>query len=358
VTPPARTAAPPPTATDRVDTASIHGRVVFESDETPVPRVYVGITPWDGSVKPIGKGWIQVDVKNEDGVFEGPPLNPGSYLVAVAERTHDGGSTWRPPPTRYPYGPSTMLDAVRVDLPPGETRRLEFKLQENRCLFGRVAAEDGAQVTAVDLDIVGRMDSPPTGNILLPSGLAVPITFAKCRGIVSLSHRQVRLSDDGRFQIPIPFDGSGQLTLRAVGGGWDVRQVTVPAIGDVHGVDFTFRRGAAVTGLLVDPRGYPVAGAPVRLNGSIGDAPPLMPRTLRESKTDDAGRYRLEGIPPGPYTLMIDQSPYRNASIRATVSDGITVLDTDKITLQERGNDGGQSWGPPAGGAAQPPSRR
>jgi len=69
----------------------------------------------------------------------------------------------------------------------------------------------------------------------------------------------------------------------------------------VKGVVCISRRIMAAFFILVDPHGYPVADAP------------------------------------------IDQPPYRNASIRTTVSDGMSVLETDKIVMHERGAEGGQS---------------
>ncbi|HTY40337.1 MAG TPA: TonB-dependent receptor, partial [Thermoanaerobaculia bacterium] len=54
--------------------------------------------------------------------------------------------------------------------------------------------------------------------------------------------------------------------------------------------------GGRITGTVLDPKGNPVAGAPVEASG----AAPAAPRT---SATDARGKFRFDGLPPGRYRI-------------------------------------------------------
>jgi protocatechuate 3,4-dioxygenase beta subunit len=65
-------------------------------------------------------------------------------------------------------------------------------------------------------------------------------------------------------------------------------------------------RGAALDGTVVDEHGKPLASAQVSALRAVmtgGDRKLSMPRGARFATTDDRGRYRLYGLPPGEYTV-------------------------------------------------------
>jgi iron complex outermembrane receptor protein len=69
---------------------------------------------------------------------------------------------------------------------------------------------------------------------------------------------------------------------------------------------------AAVSGLVSDPTGAAVAGAKVELSSSrVG---------IRSAATDGQGRYRVEGLPPGDYTVRVTAQGFQPSERTMTVS--------------------------------------
>ena len=116
------------------------------------------------------------------------------------------------------------------------------------------------------------------------------------------------------------------------------RQVTVPDSGRVDGVDLLLRRGGAVTGRVTDSAGQPLAGIKVGTgywHGGYGGFTGDM--EVVPTETDAEGRYRLQGMPAGTYTLQfVDEdgkhawtfwkkASDRDSATRLTVSLGQTL---------------------------------
>lgn len=104
----------------------------------------------------------------------------------------------------------------------------------------------------------------------------------------------------GVYRLRVQGDGlvDGQGEAAAPGGG--TKTVSLSDRQAVTGVDFVLSRGAVVVGRVVDEDGEPFAGALVsalRYQASNGTRR-LLP--VREpSRTNDAGEFRLFGLPPG-----------------------------------------------------------
>jgi hypothetical protein len=92
------------------------------------------------------------------------------------------------------------------------------------------------------------------------------------------------------------------------------RPVTLAAGQVLEGIDFSLVPGAVVTGRILDEVGEPVAGVHVSLarDGFVQDGRRLVSR--HGASTDDRGRYRIFGVAPGDYVLLVVASDLGGAS--------------------------------------------
>jgi hypothetical protein len=82
--------------------------------------------------------------------------------------------------------------------------------------------------------------------------------------------------------------------------------IDVRASAVTDGVRIVIAAGGVVVGRVVDDRRAPVAGADLRF-----DLVSAVAGTDASAKTDDSGRYRLEGAPRGPFTLRAQKDGFR-----------------------------------------------
>jgi hypothetical protein len=152
-----------------------------------------------------------------------------------------------------------------------------------------------------------------TGRVVTPSGQPVAGALVQVSG-----NRQVRLVladangrfDAGRFQdgeYRIETGKSGYLTpeFRGPSDSFTARVVQVNADARVHDVDVVLARGGAIAGAVFDGAGEPFQGVLVRamrlreIAGRTVAAAAGWPRL-----TDEHGRYRIFGLPPGAYLIV------------------------------------------------------
>jgi hypothetical protein len=82
-----------------------------------------------------------------------------------------------------------------------------------------------------------------------------------------------------------------------------------------------------LTGVVTDAQGTPLTSAIVEIEMEIGP-------TRRGTTTDAAGRYRIIGLPPGPYRVSVRRTGYRNANGRVLVA--LNEVLTQNFVLQVR----------------------
>lgn len=122
--------------------------------------------------------------------------------------------------------------------------------------------------------------------------------------------------DDGRYQfrglkpgsyfINAAALGGRPMPFSAVAGSEHADKITIDA-GETRGrVDIVLPRGGVISGRILDEYGDPMANANVRLEAvmlSRGRRRLVAVQSVTSRQTDDRGRYRIFGLPPGKYVI-------------------------------------------------------
>jgi hypothetical protein len=191
----------------------------------------------------------------------------------------------------------------------------------------------------------------PRGGIVLELGLPAPLVGRVVDGkgkprataVVRLStksgpnwHRGsnplVALTGEDERSIPAAVDAEGRFRIAGLPEGtyriaawptpdalWYVASsARVPTDRDVVVV---VDDGAILRGVVVDPRGAPVAGASVRV-----DWGPAIPRDVLPGESDEQGRFELAGVPKGPFHASVDRPGYDRWSGEVDAAEGVRVV--------------------------------
>ena len=103
----------------------------------------------------------------------------------------------------------------------------------------------------------------------------------------------------------------------------DAARVTVKGAEVVEGIDFDLKRGATVSGTVVDAEtGLPIANMDIKATLADGD-------DISSTQTNINGRYILKGIPDGVIEVVVAGQGYLQASNTVTVRNGQDVTDFD-----------------------------
>ena len=86
-------------------------------------------------------------------------------------------------------------------------------------------------------------------------------------------------------------------------------------------------RTSAISGTISDEVGEPIVGALVRVIARVIVAGRSQLASGMAAKTDDRGRYRVAGLSPGPYVVLVP-------SVQASVPSGLTLEDLTGITAE------------------------
>lgn len=193
--------------------------------------------------------------------------------------------------------------------------------------------------------ISGRVVAADTGQPLRRATItATPFRTGEPNRRGPGADRSVNLSsrtdDDGRYTIAQVPAGEYTLTARRAGfvdasfgqitSRTPARRVTVADGARLAPLDFQLLRGGVITGRVVDDAGEPAERVSVRAMQQIRRAGTM--RTggaMQADQTDDQGRYRLFGLPPGDYIVVAEPSD-RRGPMRAR--DGaVQGVDVDTI---------------------------
>lgn len=260
----------PPNTTElvlRLEPAGrLRARVVDAETGEPVKRYRAVAEGRDDAGR---RGRRQADARDGEVEIEG--LRPGTYELRIESAAH------RP----------RRLEGLEV------VAGVEPEVQ-------RIELDRGWELRGVVLDPEGRGVAGARLDATLPTG----------------SRRSATSEPDGRFLLP---GLDGVVTLKAGHERW--RDALLPDVAEDAGeIEIRFRLGGAVEGLVLGPDGAPLPGAVVGTGGHHGEA--------RRTRSDAAGRYRLEGLDPGEIVLTKVDRPGSNAGFeqaRLTIEAGRTV---------------------------------
>jgi hypothetical protein len=265
--------------------ATIAGRVRFD-DGQPGAGLKVEVSFDTSALSGMGafNAWQGAEgeaVADAEGRFTVSGLGKGPFTVRAAandERAsveNDDGSTW-----------SARADHVQPD-----TRELELVLQRSLSISGRVVDTAGAPIRK--FSVVAREQT----------GGPIP-------GLGGAQRKRDVESEDGSFELNgllrgvWLFEASAQDFPRRAPIEVDLRS------GAAGPLEIVLERGGAVSGVVRDPSGAPIADAQVLLKLSTAEAM----RNLRvegesvtagpNARTDAEGRFRLAGLEPGRRLLV------------------------------------------------------
>lgn len=190
------------------------------------------------------------------------------------------------------------VDAHRapVILNPGRFVTMTVDLEDGLELTGRVVREDsGAPVEGVE--------------VVVDDLQVISMTFE------SMMERRVVTDADGGFRIPGL--GAGPKLIYAHCEGFATASRTrmdLNARSAAVALELKLVPGLTIEGQVIDPDGRPVRGARVGVRYlPLGSG--KTPRHVLPATTDDRGRYVVEGLVAGHYTLTASADGYRSGSV-------------------------------------------
>jgi protocatechuate 3,4-dioxygenase beta subunit len=258
--------------------SSIHG-VVADSQGEPVADAEVRARSGgrNGPALFPGEGEERDSVLTAaDGSFVFEDLAPGVPLDLVA--THPG------------YAPGA---APGVAVPAPAPVRIVLALSSR--VSGRATGPDGKPVAGASVTL-------NESNRRFSSALWEAAARHQHRGVTD---------DEGRFSFVDVSPGAFELSADAPRHQEAVlRGLEVKPGQDLAGVEIVLPAGAAVEGRVSSPEGRPVEDAEVMVAEPSRRGSPFS--SLRDG-TDAEGRYRIEGISPGPHTLEVRAEGYKRA---------------------------------------------
>ena len=135
--------------------------------------------------------------------------------------------------------------------------------------------------------ITGRVVADDSGDPVANARVVLNLSGSQDR-VVAVSER------DGRFVLPVP---PGRHNIVATKPRFARGQAT--AVAGTEGVEIRLRRGAAISGRIIDEFGDPVVAAAVFVETGRSAA------VVATTRTDDRGEYRIGGLSAGTFSVSV-----------------------------------------------------
>jgi hypothetical protein len=308
--------------------AAISGTVVDEFAE-PVANVQVGVeTP--GTSKPNARDFfapaadrdpppVATTVTDDRGEYRVAGLSAGTFAVAVTVIDRVAQST------TLPNGQVVYMPAIRKMYYPGVDARdraegLRLQPGDDQARIDFVVPAEALPILQLRPAAPGeppRNVAPGTGVIRgrVSTTDGRPLSHAQMMLIPQTAGAQpqvARTGDDGRFEFLELAAATFRVAATKQGysgrdgvGFSGVASVEVTAGATRENVDITLSRFGTVSGRVLDELGDPMQGVsvqPLAVRYEAGRRR-LVPAGAAPRVTDDLGRYRLFGLPPGQYIV-------------------------------------------------------
>ena len=334
---PPRDNTPPATGT-----AKITGRIVASDTGTPIRRAQIRVTSTEARLN-------RVVTTDSDGRYELLNLPAGRYRLFVNRAGY----------VALEYGQARPFESGKpLDVANGQAiEKIDFSLPRGSVITGRITDEFGDPMTDVQVQAMryqfvnGARQLVNSGRVAQTDDLGQYRIFGLMPGeyIVRASLRQnVDRPDAGE---PDPMGYPGTYYPGVVDAG-QAQTVTVTLGQELTSVAFPLvpARLSRISGIVMSSEGRPLSGAMVMLRprGTTGANVLRAPGGGGNQVRAD-GSFQLTGVPPGEYTLDVQQRPQniRNmqdiklsqlefASMPLSVSgdiDNLTVVTTAGVTV-------------------------
>jgi hypothetical protein len=234
---------------------------------------------------------------------------PGSELGdPIAAGSSDGEGALRLQPL-----PSGDL-AVELSLPGYVTRWLDVELPEEGKDLGPQELEPGVTISGRVVDEKGQgvadADVYASGGPWGGLGFGPPVARSNTLGTFAIADRRRR----------------GEIFLEARGEGVVMSQPVKVVLPPSGPVELRVSRARALEGRVLDERSAEaVRGARIYasrgMQRSVGSLTSFFSRGAAQGETDEMGRFRLEGLETGAYTVTITASGYKDAVAEAVVPE-------------------------------------
>ena len=249
----------------------------------------------------------------------------------------DGSVPVAPPEPGLATGPDGRFRIA--DLAPGQRLDLTIRhpvhaprtLRQVQAIAGSEPLEiELAPARALSGRVLGPAGEPVAGAQLSSSRIETAALNGTTMGRDLLG----QTGTDGRFHVAGLAPGLLDLQISAPGFQTrDVEGLAIPADRDVDGVEVRLEPGVALEGRVTRQNGDPVEGALVHVGHEsrfLGRRPGAHFRPWRPSRslaqTDADGRYRIEGLDPGPHRVEV-QAERDTANAVAELTAGVHRLD-------------------------------
>ena len=284
-------------ALPRQDPLAVHGETVVRIELTGAPAV-------EGEVAGVTGEAVRAEViacageasearteSGEDGTFELPSSAIGCGVIAEMQG----------------FAPSDPVTAE-------SGKRLRLRLKPGGAIEGFVVDERGAGVPTFTLGIEAYSSARHRqGDGGRPRGFEDP---------------------RGAFRLDNLAPGSYVLTA-STSGRPPARSEAIEVVGGAptRGVRIVLAKGGSVSGVVYDEGHKPLADVEVGF-----DSVSSVLASNASARTDDRGRYKLDGAPAGPLTLRVQKSGYRMRLVSGLeVSSGSTLAQDVTLTVADGG---------------------
>jgi hypothetical protein len=249
--------------------AGVLSIVVRAAQGSAIPGVTVTLVERDRRGAPTGVPQVRTTDKNGEVVFSGLP--PAAYRLAFSHQD---------------YAPLVTIAGIRAD----------------RGTHLAVTLESGAEL---DVKVTGPRSEPVARQEIVVTQQEEPPRRART-GVEGLAVFQHLKTTHGCYVEMVGVPGGAMV------------EVTLPKSG-TRAVEF--RVGSQLIGSVVGPEGSPVAGVSVEASRS---------GQYHRADTDPCGRYRIDGLAPGPASIRVRQpgeGGFQTPGLPLVILEGTTEHD-------------------------------